>query len=306
MTWTVFFAQLLNGIQLGLLLFLFSAGLTLIFGIMHFVNLAHGSLFMIGAYVAAETFIRTGSFVLAGVASIAVAVVCGFVFDRFIFSKLYLRSHLDQVLATFGLILIMNEIVRFAWGPASIYTTVPEFLSGTVSFFGITYPAYRLAIITVALLVGLGLYLLIHKTRAGTLIRAGASNPGMVAALGVNIRALKAGVIMLGAALAAVAGFMAAPISSVQPGMGEPILIVALVVIVIGGIGSVRGAFYGAIIVGLVDTMGRVFIPLLLREFFERSLAQAAGPAISSTLTYILLALVLAFRPQGLFPVKHG
>jgi branched-chain amino acid transport system permease protein len=306
MTWTVFFAQLLNGVQLGLLLFLFSAGLTLIFGIMHFVNLAHGSLFMIGAYVAAETFIRTGSFVLAGIASIAVAVVCGFVFDRFIFSKLYLRSHLDQVLATFGLILIMNEIVRFAWGPASIYTTVPEFLSGTVSFFGITYPAYRLAIITVALLVGLGLYLLIHKTRAGTLIRAGASNPGMVAALGVNIRALKAGVIMLGAALAAVAGFMAAPISSVQPGMGEPILIVALVVIVIGGIGSIRGAFYGAIIVGLVDTMGRVFIPLLLREFFERSLAQAAGPAISSTLTYILLALVLAFRPQGLFPVKHG
>jgi branched-chain amino acid transport system permease protein len=306
MTWTIFFAQLLNGVQLGLLLFLFSAGLTLIFGIMHFVNLAHGSLFMIGAYVAAEAFIRTGSFVLAGIASIAVAVVCGFVFDRFIFSKLYLRSHLDQVLATFGLILIMNEIVRFAWGPASIYTTVPEFLSGTVSFFGITYPAYRLAIITVALLVGLGLYLLIHKTRAGTLIRAGASNPGMVAALGVNIRALKAGVIMLGAALAAVAGFMAAPISSVQPGMGEPILIVALVVIVIGGIGSVRGAFYGAIIVGLVDTMGRVFIPLLLREFFERSLAQAAGPAISSTLTYILLALVLAFRPQGLFPVKHG
>jgi branched-chain amino acid transport system permease protein len=306
MTWTVFFAQLLNGVQLGLLLFLFSAGLTLIFGIMHFVNLAHGSLFMIGAYVAAETFIRTGSFVLAGIASVGIAVVCGFVFDRFIFSKLYLRSHLDQVLATFGLILIMNEIVRFAWGPASIYTTVPEFLSGTVSFFGITYPAYRLAIITVALLVGLGLYLLIHKTRAGTLIRAGASNPGMVAALGVNIRALKAGVIMLGAALAAIAGFMAAPISSVQPGMGEPILIVALVVIVIGGIGSVRGAFYGAIIVGLVDTMGRVFIPLLLREFFERSLAQAAGPAISSTLTYILLALVLAFRPQGLFPVKHG
>jgi branched-chain amino acid transport system permease protein len=306
MSVSVLLAQLLNGVQLGLLLFLFSAGLTLIFGIMHFVNLAHGSLYMVGAYIAAEVFGRTNSFLAAGVAGVIGGIALGLVLERTVLSRFYERSHLEQVLATFGVILIANEFVRAIWGPASKYIAAPEFLSGVISLFGIAYPAYRLAIIAVSLLVALGLYILIHRTGTGVLIRAAASNPGMIAALGVNVRLLKAGVVGLSAALAALAGLMAAPISSVQPGMGEPILILSLVIVVIGGIGSIRGAFYAALIVGLVDTLGRIYLPLLLREFLDRSVAQAAGPAISSTLIYVLLALVLSFRPKGLFPVKHG
>jgi len=306
MTLGLFFTQLLNGVQLGVLLFLLSAGLTLVFGIMNFVNLTHGSLYMMGAYFAAAAYNWSGSFFVAGLIGVPATVLLGLVIERVALSTLYTRDHLDQVLATFGLILFFDEVVRIIWGPTAVYMNVPDALSGTVALFGLAYPSYRFAIIGVGLAVGVGLYLLIHRTRVGMLIRAGASNPAMVSALGVNIKLLNALVFGLGAGLAGLAGLMAGPIFSVQPGMGEPILILTLVVIVTGGIGSIRGAFYGALIVGVVDTIGRVFLPTLLRTFFERSIAQAAGPAIASMLIYLLMAAVLALRPQGLFPVKHG
>jgi branched-chain amino acid transport system permease protein len=303
----LFFTQLLNGLQLGVLLFLLSAGLTLVFGIMNFVNLAHGSLYMMGAYFAAAAFNAFGSsFAAAAVAAVAGTLLLGLLIERLVLANLYKRDHLDQVLATFGLILFFNEVVRAIWGPASVYMNVPAMLTGTVNLFGLPYPSYRFAIIAVGLAVGAGLYLVIHRTRVGMLIRAGASNADMVSALGVDIKGLNTVVFALGAGLAGLAGLMAGPIVSVQSGMGEPILILTLVVIVTGGIGSIRGAFYGALIVGIVDTVGRAFLPALLREFLERSVAQAAGPAIASMLIYLLMAAVLAFKPQGLFPVKHG
>jgi branched-chain amino acid transport system permease protein len=306
MTTGLFFIQALNGLQLGILLFLLAAGLTLVFGIMNFVNLAHGSLYMMGAYFAAATFSATGSFVLAGIVAVPATMLLGVVVERIALLPLYRRDHLDQVLATFGLILFFNELVRIVWGPGAQFMSAPQALQGQVDLFGVSYPAYRFAIITVGLIVAAGLYVLIHRTRIGMLIRAGATHPEIVAALGVNVRRLNTLVFGLGAGLAGLAGLMAGPILSVQPGMGEPILILTLVVIVTGGIGSIRGAFYGALIVGIVDTIGRAFLPTLLREFLERSLAQAAGPAIASMLIYVLMAVVLAIRPQGLFPVRHA
>jgi branched-chain amino acid transport system permease protein len=306
MTWSLFFTQALNGLQLGVLLFLLSAGLTLVFGIMNFVNLSHGSLYMMGAYFAAAAGNWSRSFIVAGVAAAAGTLLLGVIVERVALARLYHRDHLDQVLATFGLILFFNEMVRIIWGPASVYMNVPEALSGPVKVFELPYSSYRFAIIGVGIVVGIGLYLLIHRTRVGMLIRASATNRTMVMALGVNIRLLNTLVFGLGAALAGLAGLMAAPIFAVQSGMGEPILILTLVVIVTGGIGSIRGAFYGAMIVGVVDTIGRAFLPGILREFLERSMAQAAGPAIASMLIYLLMAAVLAFRPQGLFPVRHG
>lgn len=307
MTTGLFLTQLLNGLQLGVLLFLLASGLTLVFGIMNVVNLAHGSLYMMGAYFAAAAYNHFGnSFVAAALVAIPGTLLLGLLLERLVLSTLYRRDHLDQVLATFGMILFFNEVVRFIWGPASVYMNVPTWLRGTVDLFGLPYPSYRFAIIAVGLAVGAGLYLVIHRTRVGMLIRAGAANPEMVSALGVNIKGLNTLVFGLGAALAGLAGLMAGPIVSVQSGMGEPILILTLVVIVTGGIGSIRGAFYGALIVGIVDTIGRAFLPSLLREFLERSIAQAAGPAIASMLIYVLMAAVLALRPQGLFPVRHG
>ena len=306
MSWSLFLTQTLNGIQLGVLLFLLSAGLTLVFGIMNFVNLTHGSLYMMGAYFAAAAYNWSGSFLVAGLVGVPATIVVGLVVERVALSTLYTRDHLDQVLATFGLILFFNELVRIVWGPSSLYINVPDTLSGTVDLFGLPYPSYRFAIIGVGIVVAIALYLLIHRTRIGMLIRAGASNPAMAGALGVNIKLLNTLVFALGAGLAGLAGLMAGPIMSVQPGMGEPILILTLVVIVTGGIGSIRGAFYGALMIGIVDTIGRAFLPALLREFFERSIAQAAGPAIASMLIYLLMAAVLALRPRGLFPVKHG
>lgn len=306
MTLGLFLTQALNGLQFGVLLFLLAAGLTLVFGIMNFVNLAHGSFYMMGAYFAAATFGRTESFLLAALVAVPGALLVGIVVERVALMHLYRRDHLDQVLATFGFILFFNELVRIIWGPSSLYMNTPPWLSGTVNLFGLAYPAYRFAIITVGLAVGVVLYVLIHRTRIGMLIRAGATHPEIVAALGVNVRLLNTLVFGLGAALAGLAGVMAGPIVSVQSGMGEPILILTLVVIVTGGIGSIRGAFYGALIVGIVDTIGRVFLPIVLREFLERSFAQAAGPAVASMLIYVLMAVVLAFRPQGLFPVRHG
>jgi branched-chain amino acid transport system permease protein len=261
---------------------------------------------MMGAYFGAAGFAPTGSYFAAGASANAGTLVLGLAIERVALVRLYSRDHLDQVLATFGLILVFNEVVRYVWGPSSIYMNAPEALSGQVTLFGLSYPSYRFAIIAAGLVVAAGLYVLINKTRLGMLIRAGASNAEMVSALGVDIKFLNTMVFAMGAGLAGLAGLMAGPILSVQPGMGEPVLILTLVVIVTGGIGSIRGAFYGALIVGLVDTVGRAFLPILLQLTIERSIAQAAGPAIASMLIYLLMAVVLALRPQGLFPVRHG
>lgn len=306
MTATLLIAQLLNGLQYGVMLFLLAAGLTLVFGIMSFVNLAHGSLYMLGAYAAAVVGGHTESFALGVIAALATGLVVGILLEWVAVSRLYRRDHLDHVLATFGLVLFFNEVVRMIWGPQPVFVSLPEALSGTVEVFGFTYPTYRFLIIVVGLLVAAGSQWLIHKTRVGMLIRAGSVNPQMVGALGVNIRLLNAMLFALGAALAALAGAMAGPILSVQSGMGEPVLITTLVVIVIGGIGSVHGALYAGIIVGMVDTLGRTFLPMLIREFADREIANAAGPALASMLIYLLMAVILAWRPQGLFPAHKG
>ncbi|MCZ2098918.1 MAG: branched-chain amino acid ABC transporter permease [Anaerolineae bacterium] len=306
MSLSVFALQLLNGVQFGVLLFLLSAGLTLVLGIMGFVNLMHGSLFMLGAYLAVSLHELTGSFLLSGAGAVVGTVIAGVLLERLVLRELYQRSHLDQVLATFGLILILNEVVRAVWGPAAKSMDVPASLASTVTLLGLPYSSYRFAVIAVGLAIAIGMYLLIHRTRLGIWIRAAASNTPMSGAMGINVQLLNMGVVGLGAALAAIAGLMAAPLSSVQSGMGEPILIMALVVIVTGGIGSVRGAFYGAMIVGVIDTLGRSMLPLILREVMERNAAQAIGPAVASMLIYIVMAAALVFRPQGLFPVRHG
>lgn len=306
MSFNLFIIQALNGLQLGVLLFLMAAGLTLVFGIMNFVNLAHGSMYMMGAFVAAALYNYTGSFWLAALLLVPIMMALGIVLDRVALSGLYQRDHLDQVLATFGLILFFNEAARMIWGPSPVYMEVPEALSGAVQLFGIRYPAYRLLIIGSGLAVALGCYLLVHHTRLGMLLRAGATHRDMVGALGVNIRMLNAVLFGLGAVLAGVAGLLAGPIMSVQVGMGEPILILTMVVIVIGGIGSIRGAFYASLIVGVVDTLGRTLLPAMLRNLMERSSADIAGPAIASMMIYILMAVVLALRPQGLFPVQRA
>ena len=306
MTLSLFLIQLLNGLQLGVLLFMLSAGLTLVFGIMNFVNLAHGCMYMMGAYFAATALAASGSFVVAAVVAVLGGGLLGIVIERLMAQHLYMRDHLDQVLATFGLILFFNELARWIWGASPVFMSVPPALSGTVSILGVIYPTYRFFIILVGLLCAVGCWLLISRTRVGMLIRAGSVNPTMVSALGVNIGLLNALIFSLGGALAGVAGLMSGPILSVQPGMGEPVLILVMIVIVIGGIGSIQGAFYAALMVGLIDTAGRAFLPMLLREFIDRSIAQAAGPAIASMLTCIFMATVLALRPRGLFPVKNG
>lgn len=306
MSFNLFLIQALNGLQLGVLLFLMAAGLTLVFGIMNFVNLAHGSLYMMGAFIAAALYNATGSFWLAALLLAPTMMLLGMVLDRLALSRLYDRDHLDQVLATFGLILFFNEAARMIWGPSPVYMEVPEALSGAVQVFGIRYPAYRLLIIVAGLAVALGCYLLVHRTRLGMLLRAGATHREMVGALGVNIRLLNALLFGLGAVLAGVAGLLAGPIMSVQVGMGEPILILTMVVIVIGGIGSIRGAFYASLIVGVVDTLGRTLLPAVFRGMMERSAADIAGPAVASMIIYIVMAVVLALRPQGLFPVQRG
>lgn len=305
MTIQLLLTQLLNGLQYGVLLFLLAAGLTLVFGIMSFVNLAHGSLYMLGAYFAAAAWQHTGSFGLALLAAVAGCMALGFALERAAIARLYGRDHLDHVLATFGLVLFFNEATRMIWGPQPYFLPLPGFLENTVDLLGISYPSYRFAIIVVGLAVAVGAHLLMHKTRLGMLIRAGAVNPAMVSALGVDIKLLNAVLFSLGAALAGLAGVMAGPIMSIQAGMGEPVLITALVVIVIGGIGSVSGALYAALIVGITDTLGRAFLPTLLRELASRDVANAAGPALASMLVYLLMALVLALRPQGLFPTER-
>jgi len=305
MSWELLLIQALNGLQYGVLLFLLAAGLTLVLGIMNFVNLAHASLYMLGAYLGAAVFAKTGSFLLAGAAAVFGTLAIGLIVERTTLIAFYARDHLDQVLATFGLLLFFNELVRVIWGPQSVYMRAPDGFTGTVDLFGALYPSYRFLVIVAGLAVALGLYLLIHYTRIGMLIRAGASNARMVSVLGVNIRLLNSLLFGLGAALAGLAGLMAAPILAVQPGMGDNVLIVVLVVIVIGGIGSIRGAFFGALIVGVVDTVGRTYLPLALRQVTERTIADAAGPALASMLIFLFMAVVLAFRPQGLFPARR-
>ena len=303
---TLFIEQCLNGLQLGLLLFLLAAGLTLVFGIMDLVNLAHGSLYMMGAYFAATFVAWTGSFVLGAVMALGATLLLGIVLELVALRPLYGRDHLDHVLATFGLILIFNEAVRLISGPAGLALPLPSWLSVPVQILpGIPYPAYRLAIIVVALAVALLLYLGVMRTRIGMLIRAGASNREMIGALGINIKLLYTLVFGLGAALAGLAGLMQAPILTVQIGMGENILILAFVVIVIGGIGSIRGAFVAAILIGLIDTLGRAFLPDLLRQVLSSSSASTAAPALSSMLIYLLMAMVLVVRPEGLFPAAR-
>jgi len=297
--------QCLNGLQFGLLLFLLAAGLTLVFGIMDLVNLAHGSLYMLGAYFAATFVSWTDSFVIGAVLALGATLIVGMLMEVVALRRLYGRDHLDHVLGTFGLILFFNELVRVVWGPAGLSLPLPMWLISPIEILpGLFYPAYRIAIIVTALAVAVFLYVLVMRTRLGMLIRAGASNREMTGALGVNINLLYTMVFGLGAALAGLAGLMQAPILTVQIGMCENILILAFVVIIIGGIGSIRGAFIAAILVGLIDTIGRAFLPDLLRAVFNSRTAATVAPAMSSMMIYLLMAVVLMLRPEGLFPVS--
>ena len=278
--------QGLNGVQLGVMLFLMAAGLTLVFGVMNLLNLAHGSMYMLGAYLAASLQQRTGSFLLALVLALPATFLIGMIIEAVAMRRLYDRDHLDQVLVTFALILCFNELVRILWGPQARFMALPDGFSGYVAILpGVIYPSYRLIIIGAGLLVALLLYILIMKTRLGMLIRAGASHREMVGALGVNIKLLYTVLFGIGSALAGLAGMMAGPILSIESGMGDSVLILALVVIVIGGLGSVRGALLASIMVGVADTFGRILLP----------------PALASMVIYLLMAAILCWRPQGLF-----
>ena len=295
--------QLLNGLQLGITLFLMSAGLTLVFGIMQVINLAHGSFYMIGAYVGATVASATGSFLLAILAALGAAGLAGMAVEILVLRQRYRREHLDQVLATFGLIFFFNEMTRIVWGKQPLFMDMPIWLKGSVELLpGLVYPVYRLAVILVGVVVALLLWYLFSRTRLGMQIRAGASNRQMVSALGVNITLLYTLVFGLGTLLAGLAGVMAGPIFAVESGMGESILILTFVVIVIGGIGSVRGAVIGALLVGLVDTLGRAFLPTLFRTFLASSTADSVGASLASMSIYILMAAVLIWKPRGLFP----
>lgn len=294
--------QFLNGLQFGVMLFLMAAGLTLIFGVMGLINLAHGSLYMVGAFAAAAVAGWTGSFFLALVASLAAAALFGALIELTIIRRLYDRDHLDQVLATFALILVFSEATRWVFGSFPLFLDIPDVLSGTVSLpGGIQYSAYRLAIIVIGLIVAALLFLLISKTRIGMRIRAGESDREMIGALGVDISVLYTVVFALGAALAGLSGALVGAIQSVEVGMGEPVLILAFVVIVIGGIGSVKGALAGALLVGLTDTLGRALLPAAFTTVMEPASASAVGSALASMLIYILMAGVLVFKPNGLF-----
>lgn len=289
MSYALIVEQLLNGIQFGVMLFLMAAGLTLVFGIMNLINLTHGSLYMAGAFLAAALVPATGNFVLSVAIAVAVTGVLGAVIETAVLRHFYGRGHLDQVLVTFGLILVFNETTRLIWGPVPVPLPLPDYLAGSVELFaGVRYPTFRLAILVVGVVVAVALYAVVAHTRAGMWVRAGASNRSMASALGVDVQLVFSMVFAVGAALAGLAGIVAGPIFAVQVGMGEPILILAFVVTVIGGIGSIRGALLAALIIGIVDTFGRVLLP----------------PALGSMVIFILMAAILAWRPQGLFPVQ--
>ena len=297
--------QGLNGLQFGLMLFLLAAGLTLVFGIMDMINLAHGSLYMIGAYLMATIAQASGSFWIALPLALVCTALIGMALEVALLRRLYARDHLSQVLATFALILIANELVRMIWGPQALLLNVPPALAGSIEIIpGAPYPAFRAFIIVVGLAVAAALYWLVVKTRVGALVRAGASNREMALALGVNVRLLFTLVFGLGAALCALAGALLGPLLAVQIGMGENILIQAFVVVVIGGIGSIRGALVGALLVGMVDTIGRAFLPAIFRSFMPNNIADALGPTLAAMAVYILMAAVLYWKPTGLFPAR--
>ena len=305
MTLTLILEQAFNGLQAGVTLFLVAAGLTLILGIMDVVFLAHGAQVMIGAYAAAAITAATGNFYIGLLLAVPVTFASGYLLEFLLIRHLYRRDHMEQVLATFGLILFFNELIRIGFGPAALYSDLPPSLSGFVEILpGTPYPVYRLGVILVGLACAFAIHMFVSRTRIGAMVRAGANNPEMTAALGINIKILFRLIFATGACFAGVAGMMLGPITAVQPGMGEPLLILSLVVIIIGGIGSVRGAFIAAIIVGLVDTLGRVFLPAMLRLVVDQATADGAGPAVASMLVYIVMAVVLIFRPTGLFPAK--
>ena len=297
--------QVLNGLQFGVMLFLMAAGLTLIFGVMGLINLAHGSLYMVGAFAAAWVAGATGSFLLALGAALAASAAAGALVEIAVIRRLYKAAHLDQVLATFALILIFSEGTRWVFGSFPLFLDIPAALSGPVALpGGIQYPKYRLALIGIGILVALGLWWLTARTRIGIQIRAGENDREMIAALGVDISRLYTIVFALGAALAGLAGALVGAIQSVQVGMGEPVLILAFVVIVIGGIGSIRGAFIGAILVGLTDTLGGIFLPEFFKLFMEPGAATQTGSALASMSVYILMSAVLIWRPTGLFGAR--
>ncbi|MES0868312.1 branched-chain amino acid ABC transporter permease [Pseudovibrio sp. SCP19] len=302
MTAALIFEQILNGLQFGLTLFLMAAGLTLVFGVMGLINLAHGSLYMIGAFCCAWITQQTGSFWLGLGGGVLGAAAAGALIEMLVIRRLYDRDHLDQVLATFALILIFSEGTRMVFGSMPLYLNIPEAMSGTVALPGVeAYPVYRLFIILAALAVAVLLYMLISKTRLGMRIRAGESDREMIAALGVDIKTLYTIVFALGAAIAGLSGTLVGALRSVQVGMGEPVLILAFVVIVIGGIGSIKGALIGSILIGLVDTLGRIFLPVILKFFMENASANSVGAALSSMLIYLMMAGILAVKPKGLF-----
>jgi branched-chain amino acid transport system permease protein len=306
MTGVLVLEQSLNGLQFGLMLFLLAAGLTLVFGIMDMINLAHGSLYMVGAYLIATAAAASGSFWIGLAAGVAGTAVVGMLLEVTVLRRLYKRDHLSQVLGTFAILLMANEGVRMIWGSQPIALNPPDSLAGPVELLpGFFYPAYRLLIIGVGLAVAALLYVLVTRTRLGMQVRAGASNREMALAMGTDVRRLFTAVFGLGAALCAVAGGMLGPLLAVQVGMGESILILAFVVIVIGGIGSIRGALFGALLVGVVDTAGRAFIPLAFGRWLGPEAAGSAGPALASILIYLLMAAVLFWKPRGLFPA-HG
>ena len=287
---TLIVEQSLNGVQLGVQLFLMAAGLTLVFGIMNMINLTHGSLFMIGAFAAATILARTGSFALAVALAVPATALAGALLEALVLRRFYHRGHLDQVLVTFGLILVLNDLTKLVWGPVPVPMPLPSALASSIQLMpGLTYPSFRLAILAAGLVVAAGLYVVVSHTRVGMWVRAGASNRDIASAMGVNVELIFSLVFAAGAALAGLAGMMAGPISAVQVGMGEPVLILALVVTVIGGIGSIKGALIAAVLVGVVDTFGRVLLP----------------PALGTMLIFVMMAMILALRPRGLFPV-HG
>lgn len=305
MEWGLLLIQTLNGLQLGVLLFLVAAGLTLVFGIMDFLNLAHGSLYMLGAFFCATLTLMTGSFLLGVLLALPLTALVGVAMEVIIARKLYRADHLDQVLATFGLILVFDTTTQLVWGPQGRSIPLPDWLSGPVFLpGGFIFPRYRILIILVGLLVALLMYIIVNRTKLGMLIRAGASNRTMASALGVDIRSLFTLVFALGAVFAGLAGMMVAPITEASIGMGNDIILLAFVVIIIGGLGSIKGAFVGALLVGLIDTLGRSYLDDLFKLFMSNQNAETSAPAVAAMLIYILMALVLVVRPQGLFPPK--
>ena len=300
----LFIEQALNGLQFGLMLFLLAAGLTLVFGVMDMINLAHGSLYMVGAFLAAWVVQQTGSFVAGVLGAVVLTALFGMLLEATLLRTLYARDHLSQVLATFALILILNDGVKMLFGN-DLPLSAPAALAGPVQLLpGLQYPAYRLLILGVGLMLALVMYGLVAHTRLGAWVRAGANNRVMTEMMGVNVKRLFTLVFGIGAGLCAVAGALLGPLLAVQVGMGENILILAIVVIVIGGIGSIRGALVGAVLVGCIDTLGRTLLQQLLREFLSPQWASAAGPALASIAVYVFMAAVLALRPQGLFPAR--